>query len=506
MSLYLSPEELRAQIVELPAEMFEGLPEDERKNFANYKLIPLDLIVTADWNYKEEDEFKSEALYEALKRRGQIITMQTRELPNGYYELVDGNHRKPPLVHLNKKYAICYHHGVIPDAEAKRISIESNEIKFMADQSKLSSIIQELTEEYGLEDLKLTMPYKEDELNSFLEDNLDMSFLDEDPEEDNCEGIINPEENANPVTQSGDLYELVSRHHGRELRHRLLCGDSTSVEAVDRLMNGRLAHMLHTDPPYNVKYAELNENRTDDAQDWENKYRTEWRDDMPDDVYQKFLIDIFANAKRSMIEYAHYYIWHATAYFTETCLALKENGIKYDSLPIMWIKPNAPLAFVNYKRQYEPCLFAGKACVNNSGKEKRWFGPDNETNAWHIGKDFSGHYIHPTQKPIALPARAIRNSSQPGELVLELFGGSGSTLIASDQLLRECYAMELGVAFCDAIVTRFAKYNLDRKQDFQILRNGQDATEEFKSLIQNVKFTEKEVGESHASSTANTQD
>lgn len=425
----------------------DNIPFEDIKIFGNYKIFPRQILVKADWNYKEEDEFVSQKLVNNLKKNGQIENIHVRKLKTGYYEVVNGNHRLDACDVIDKKNIIAYDHGEISLTEAQLIAIETNETKFKSNQERLSILIQNIRLEIPDEELRFTLPYNDEVFNSFLDfsDSNSINLTNEAIVEDDYDEPIS----RIPHTKLGDIYEFNG--------HRLMCGDSTSID-VSKLMNGKLAHMLHTDPPYNVKYAELNKTRTDNGKDWSDQYCTEWNDDMSDEDYKSFLFNFIKNAKKHMIEWAHYYIWHATTYYSELLDAMDQNNIPYDKVPIQWVKQVAPLSWVRYKRKNEPCLYAGKGAINGNGEGARWFGPNNESTIWNYDREHNGKYIHPTQKPVGLPARAITNSSQAGEIVLELFGGSGSTLIAADQLKRYCYTMELSPGFCDGILKRYVKY------------------------------------------------
>lgn len=438
-----------------------SIPKTEKDNFINYKLFPIELLQNADWNYKNNDDLMAEKLLNNIKRNGQIVTCQVRLLDSGYYEVIDGNHRLIAFRLLNQQYVIAYDHGIISNTEAKRLAIETNETKFQADDDKLSLILNELILEFP--DLETTMPFSEDELNDLI--NISQPNFNEelsDINEDNFNGNI-PDK---AKTKIGDLYELND--------HRILCGDSTNKNDVKILMNNNIADMVFTDPPYNVNYAEFNKKRRGGkGKDWTGEYCSAWEDSMSDTDYKTFLNKFIQNAKQNMIEYGHYYIWHATSYFRELLDVLENNNIPYDKVPLQWVKQVAPLSWVRYKRKSEPCLFAGKGAVNGNGKNARWFGPNNEINIWEISRDHNANYIHPTQKPVALAARAISNSSQNNEIVLDLFLGSGSTLIASDMLNRKCYGMELEPIFCDVIVKRFMNYCNDNNIQCNVKLNSQ---------------------------------
>jgi len=458
--------QLRSMIKTISPEKLAGIgiPENDLIVFQNYKIFPLAILVKANWNYKEDDEFISSKLRANIKRIGQVENIQVRELETGYYEVVNGNHRLDDITALEKPFVIAYDHGKISLAEAQRITLETNETRFKSNQEKLSNLLNEINLEFPDLDLLSTLPFTEDEFNDLLK----LTDLNEQmtpPVIDEDEFETTPP--VQPKTKLGDLYELNG--------HRLLCGNSTNEEDVSRLMDGKLAHMIYTDPPYNINYPEFNLQRAGDhGKDWTEEYCSEWGDKMTDDDYKKFLKDFLRLAKKYSIEWAHYYIWHATTYFREVIEAFESNGIPYDKVPIQWVKQVAPLSWVRYKRKSEPCVFGGKGAVNGNGQGARWFGPNNEVNIWEISRDHNVNYIHPTQKPVALCGRSLINSSQPGEIVLDMFMGSGTTFIASEALGRIAFGMELEPKFCDVIVQRYFKYCSENNIPCSVKLNGEE--------------------------------
>jgi DNA modification methylase len=464
-------QDLHSQIREIPEEVFAIMGESEKNIFKNYKFFPIGLLEPAHWNYKENDAFMAEQLLNSIKRNGQIVTCQVRLLENGKYEVVDGNHRYISFETLGQKFVIAYDHGVIEIHEAKRIALETNDIAFKANKEKLALMLMELQEKFEESDLNSTLPLQKEELlellNSVSTDLANKKASDEEDEFDTT-----PPDSERAVSLRGDLYELNN--------HRLLCGDSTNPDDVERLMNGKKAMLLHTDPPYNVNYAEFNKKRAGGAgKDWTDEYCSEWEDSMTDEDYKDFIYKFLNLAKKYLDDWAHYYVWHATTYFREFLDVFEKLEIPYDKVPIQWVKQVAPLSWVRYKRKSEPCIYGGKGAVNGQGLGARWFGPNNESNIWNIDRDHNGLYGHPTQKPIALASRAIINSSAIGELVLDMFLGSGTTLIASDRLERVCYGMEYEPKFCDVIVKRFMKHCADNNLECNVKRNGELITMDF---------------------------
>lgn len=159
--------DLHSQIKTLPEGMFKGMPKNEIENFKKYKAIPIELLVKADWIYKQEDEFKSEKLLNNIKRNGQIENVHVRLLKTGFFEVVNGNHRLDEYNKAGIKFVWCFDHGEITVQAAQRIAIETNETKFESDTVKLAKLIKEIQSEFSKEDLLETMPYNETEFENF---------------------------------------------------------------------------------------------------------------------------------------------------------------------------------------------------------------------------------------------------------------------------------------------------------------------------------------------------
>lgn len=233
-----------------------------------------------------------------------------------------------------------------------------------------------------------------------------------------------PEPPADPITKPGDLWLLGE--------HRLLCGDSTKAEDVERLMNGAKAGIMVTDPPYGVDYEGGQVNA---------KKREKLNGDDTTDMFNAGL-----SAALNAVPSGAWYIWHAGRYAEPVYAAIRKSGFEVRAL-IVWnkLKAHYGAPSAHYCQKHEPCLYA----VRDSAK---FCGPSNEVTVWDIDQPSRNEY-HPTQKPIECMARAIRNHDTP--LVYDPFLGSGTTLIASEQLGRKCYGMEISPAYCDVIVKRW---------------------------------------------------
>jgi DNA modification methylase len=236
-----------------------------------------------------------------------------------------------------------------------------------------------------------------------------------------------PDVPAEPITKAGDLWLLGD--------HRVLCGDSTKRENVARLMSGDLAKLVVTDPPYGVDY-----------QGGVFSKRDKLAGDQTADLYGPILklAYEFSDAKAAV------YLWHSDGKAVDVFAAL--DSAKYiRRITIIWNKNIAQFGALSaqYKQKHEPCHYLFK-----KGESPRWFGPTNETTVWDIDRNQTNEH-HPTEKPIGIMARPIQNSSEPTDIILDFFLGSGTTLIAAEQLGRKCYGMEISPAYCDVIVKRW---------------------------------------------------
>ncbi len=249
-----------------------------------------------------------------------------------------------------------------------------------------------------------------------------------------------PEPQALLVSSSGDVWILG--------RHRLLCGDSTQIESVEKVLAGSSADMVFTDPPYNVNYG----------QTMKDKLRGNSRKIANDNLgegFEQFLYDaivpMLAACKGAI------YICMSSSELHTLEKAFREAGGHWSTF-VMWIKTSFTIGRSNYQRQYEPILYGWK-----EGGPHYWCGDRDQSDVWVVKKPHLND-LHPTMKPVELVERAITNSSKTRDTVLDPFGGSGTTLIACEKLNRQARLVELDPAYCDVIVRRW--------QDF----TGQEAT------------------------------
>jgi site-specific DNA-methyltransferase (adenine-specific) len=227
----------------------------------------------------------------------------------------------------------------------------------------------------------------------------------------------------------GDLFEIGE--------HRLLCGDSTDSDQVAKLMNGNLADMCHTDPPYNINYEGGSKKR--------EKIANDKLDDFP-----QFLYDVYTTISTALKKGGAIYIWHASTETHNFIQQFLNAGFLFKSY-IVWNKNNSTFGRSDYHWKHEPCIYGWL-----DGASHTWHGDRKQTTVWDIDRP-SRSEEHPTMKPIPLCSKPLENSSKQGDVILDVFLGSGSTMVASHQLKRKCYGMELDPKYCQVIVDRMKK-------------------------------------------------
>jgi DNA modification methylase len=275
-------------------------------------------------------------------------------------------------------------------------------------------------------------------------------------------GLTDPDDIPEPpdeaITKPGDVWILGT--------HRLLCGDSSKPEDVDRLLDGQPVHLVNTDPPYNVRVEPRSGNAiaaglsSFEAPQASNgggrKLRARDRplanDFVSDEEFARLLRAWFGNVSRALLPGRAFYVWGGYSNCGNYPAALRDCGL-YLSQAIIWDKQHPVLTRKDYMGAHEWCFYGWK-----EGAAHQFFGPANATDLWAVKKVSPQTMIHLTEKPVELAARAIQYSSRPGENVLDLFGGSGSTLIAAEQTGRRAFLMELDPLYADVIVTRFESF------------------------------------------------
>jgi DNA modification methylase len=363
------------------------------------------------------------------------------------------------------------------DADEMAVLVGDNRLAELAepDSDEIAAILKELD---GQIDLDLT-GFDSTEIEKLL------------PPEDKLTESIVPALPDEAFTRPGDIYVLGN--------HRLMCGDSSKADDLDRLLDGARIQMVNTDPPYNVKVEPRSNNaiaaglcsdsplmspnarkpmhhqkfdlkrnpRTSKAT--HKKLRAKDRplanDFVSEEEFDRLLRAWFGNIARVLEPGRCFYIWGGYANLANYPGALRDCDL-YFSQAIVWDKEHPVLTRKDFMGAFELAFYGWR-----EGAAHQYFGPNNATDLWHVKKVNPQSMVHLTEKPVELAVRAMGYSSRPGENVLDLFGGSGSTLIGAEQCGRRAFLMELDPLYCDVIVKRWLQLGGGRKA--MVIRNGE---------------------------------
>lgn len=370
-------------------------------------------------NWRTHPKAQQDAIKGVLAEVGWVDALLVRETPAGL-QIIDGHLRAEATPDAQVPVLVLD----LDDAEADKVLATFDPIAGMAesDPVKLDELLREI--DTGSEAHQQMLADLADEAGLYQEE----------PKEVVEDEV--PEPPADPVTKPGDLWLLGE--------HRLLCGDSTDVEDVARLLDGRKPFIMVTDPPYGVEYdpgwrlkAGINK---------EHQTRAEGRVTNDDRASWKDAWDLFPGVVA--------YVWHGALH--STVVALDMMASKFDlRAQIIWVKPSLVIGRGAYHWRHEPCWYGARGTA-------KWAGDRKQSTAWEIanmhrtqGNVDDGKTVHSTQKPVECMARPIRNHGDKDDDVYDPFLGSGTTLIAAEQLGRRCYGLEISPAYCDVIVQRW---------------------------------------------------
>ena len=347
--------------------------------------------------------------------------------------VIGGHQRLTVLKDLGYTEVQCVVVHIEDEHKVKALNIALNKITGAWNEQLLADLLVDLqsvdfnTDLTGFEAPEIEQLFSKVHNKDIKEDDFDVE-----------EELKNP-----PISRKGDIWLLG--------RHRVICGDSTLPETYTKLMEGRRANLVLTDPPYNVNVEET-------AGKIQN-------DNMPDEDFYKFLFAAFTNMEQNMENDASIYVFHADSKGLIFRQAFHDAGF-YLSGCCIWKKNALVLGRSPYQWQHEPCLFGWKV-----GGKHQWYSDRKQTNIWEYDRPKSSK-DHPTMKPVALMAYPIQNSCMSNCIVLDPFLGSGSTLIACEETGRICYGVELDEKFCDVIVKRYVEKTESGDQVF-VLRDGE---------------------------------
>ena len=395
--------------------------------------LPVDKLVPADYNPRK-DLKPGDPEYEKLKR-------SLAEF--GYVEPVIWNQTTGHVVGGHQRLKVLIDTGVtevecvvveMSEEKEKALNVALNKISGEWDNDKLSLLISDLQ----LMDFDVSLTgFDAPELDALFKDTQRKGVQDDDFDVDAA--LKEP-----AMTKPGDLWLLG--------KHRLVCGDSTKRDVFDLLMDGGQANLVVTDPPYNVNY--------------EGSAGKIKNDNMTDSAFYEFLLASFQNMEASMANDASIYVFHADTEGLNFRRAFSDAGF-YLSGTCIWKKQSLVLGRSPYQWRHEPVLFGWK----KKGKHE-WYADRKQTTIWEFDKP-KQNADHPTMKPVELLAYPILNSSMANCVVLDPFGGSGSTLIACEQTDRVCRMIELDEKYCDVIVKRYIE-QAGSPKDVVLIRDGVD--------------------------------
>jgi len=395
----------------------------EKKNTAD--LLP------ADYNPRKGLK-PGDAEYEKLKRSIEQFGYVEPVIWNKTTGRVVGGHQRlKVLIDMGMTEVDCVVVELSEEKE-KALNVALNKISGDWDKDKLALLIADLQ---GADfDVSLT-GFEPAEIDALFKDTLKDGVKDDDFD-------VGAELEKPTFSKAGDIWILG--------RHRLICGDSTKAETFDMLMGSTKANLVITDPPYNVNY--------------EGSAGKIKNDNMADEAFYNFLLAAYTQMHSAMADDASIYVFHADTEGLNFRRAFADAGF-YLSGCCIWKKQSLVLGRSPYQWQHEPCLYGWK----KNGKHQ-WYTGRKETTIWEFDKP-KKNGDHPTMKPIPLLAYPIMNSTMSNAVVLDPFGGSGSTLIACEQTDRICYTVELDEKFCDVIVKRYIE-QIGSADEVSVIRDG----------------------------------
>ena len=433
-------------------------------------------------NWRVHPESQKNALRGLLAEIGYADVLITRELADGSLQIIDGHLRADTTPDSIVPVVVTD----LTEEEAEKVLLTLDPLASMATADK-----------ENLEALLASLKFESPDVSAMLEAMAQEYKLD--PQSLSVDGLTDPdaipEPPDQPRSQPGDIWVLGS--------HRLLCGDSSKPQDVDRLLDGAVIHLVHTDPPYNVKVEPRSNNaiaaglssfpgdelrqrkllnktcRTDGLQHHQSldlerfpgkatpthaklrpKDRPLANDFVSDEEFDRMLSCWFGNIARVLLPGGTFYIWGGYANCADYPPVLKACAL-YFSQAIIWVKEHPVLTRKDFMGNHEWCFYGWR-----EGAAHEFFGPTNAVDVWPVKKVSPQSMIHLTEKPVELAVRAIQYSSRPGENVLDLFGGSGSTLIAAEQTGRRAFVMEIDPLYCDVIVCRWEQFTGKKAKRF----------------------------------------
>lgn len=404
----------------------------ENKSAMEWRTIPIGDLRPAAYNPRKKLK-AGDKEYEKIKNSIQAFGYVEPIIVNYDMTVIGGHQRLTVLKDLGYTEVECVVLHIEDEHKVKALNIALNKITGTWNEQLLADLLVDLqsadfnTDLTGFEPAEIDQLFSKVHNKKITEDDFD----------------VGAELQKPTIAQAGDLWLLG--------QHRILCGDALLPESYVKLMDGKKANLVLTDPPYNVNVEET-----------AGKIKN---DNMSDEDFYKFLFAAFVNMEQNMEADASIYVFHADSKGLIFRQAFHDAGF-YLSGCCIWKKDRLVLGRSPYQWQHEPCLFGWKV-----GGKHQWYSDRKQTTIWEYDRPTSSK-DHPTMKPIALMAYPIQNSCMSNCIVLDPFSGSGSTLIACEQTNRICYGIELDEKFVDVIVARYIEQTDDADSVF-LLRDGE---------------------------------
>lgn len=403
-----------------------------------FKKLSIDLLIPVSYNPRKKLK-PGDSEYEKIKNSINEFGYVDPVIVNSDMTVVGGHQRLTVLKELGFKEIDCVVIDIDKTKE-KALNIALNKISGEWNKELLADLIKDLqTLDYDTSFTGFEPPEIDALFNELHPKGVKEDGFDEAPPE-------------NPITQSGDIWLLG--------RHRLICGDSTKQETYEKLMENKKANLIVTDPPYNV--------------DYEGTAGKIQNDHMEDKKFHEFLLAAYKCMYESLADGGSIYVFHADRETVNFRVAFKEAGF-FCHQTCIWVKNSPVLGRCDYQYNHEPVLVGWKPTSGH-----KFYGDRKQRTTWNFDKPTKSKY-HPTMKPIALVSYPITNSSLTNSIVLDPFGGSGSTLIACEQTDRICYTIELDEKYADVIVKRYIE-QVESEENVFLIRNNEKVS--YKNISQ----------------------
>ncbi len=414
--------------------------------------VPIKDLQFADYNPRAATKKEATELKKSLERFGFVEPVVVNSDPKRKNIIIGGHFRVRTAKDLGLKEVPVHYIKISDEKKERELNLRLNK--------NLGHWDAELLVEFD-ENMLLDVGFESDELDKLFE-----GLKLDDPDADKDDEV--PELAEESTTQIGEIWQLG--------RHRIMCGDATNPEHVKALMNEQKADVVFTDPPYNVNYKGHGQKTSN----------TIANDNMADSAFGKFLEKVFKNFMEAIKTGAGLYVFHSSSSQAQFEYAIEKAGMEVKN-QLIWNKPAAALGWGDYRWKHEPFFYC-----TVKGKKAQFYGDrkhstvwdfqktdaqlfawaqkmkraeeQGKTTVWSMARDRVGEYVHPTQKPVELIVYALRNSSKSGDLVLDLFLGSGSTLIAAEESERTCFGLELDPKYVDVIIKRWEDYTGEKAE------------------------------------------